>query len=126
MHQQLARQIHTADDIACLLIHARSWLVDQVLKRCLEQHLLGIRRSLHWLLSAATDAVNCYPARTLICCCCWPKMTMNRAARSEAFLMLPLWDIGLEVGHSVRTLDDCVNRRTADITVATNLMEAAC
>ena len=35
-----------------------------------------------------------------------------------------LWDIGLEVGHSARTLADCVQQATDDITIATNLMEA--
>jgi [protein-PII] uridylyltransferase len=43
--------------------------------------------------------------------------------RIEAFVTF-LWDIGLEVGHSVRTLAECHDEAAADITVATNLMEA--
>src|SRR5690606_23498011 len=34
-----------------------------------------------------------------------------------------LWDIGLEVGHSVRTLEDCETQARADVTVLTALME---
>lgn len=41
----------------------------------------------------------------------------------ERFLTL-LWDIGLEIGHSVRTVKQCVEIARTDITVATNIMES--
>jgi [protein-PII] uridylyltransferase len=34
------------------------------------------------------------------------------------------WDIGIEVGHSVRTIDECLTLAAADVTVQTTLMEA--
>lgn len=40
----------------------------------------------------------------------------------EAFIRF-LWDMGLEVGHSVRSIADCIAEARRDITVATNLME---
>ncbi len=34
-----------------------------------------------------------------------------------------LWDIGLQIGHSVRTVDECIEVAADDITIQTNLLE---
>lgn len=39
-------------------------------------------------------------------------------------LVQSLWDLGLEIGHSIRTIDECLNESAADITVQTSLLEA--
>ena len=39
-------------------------------------------------------------------------------------LVSQFWDIGLAVGHSVRTIDECVNAAQADVTVQTALSES--
>jgi [protein-PII] uridylyltransferase len=40
----------------------------------------------------------------------------------ESFITL-LWDIGLEIGQSVRTIEQCLEIARKDITVATNILE---
>lgn len=49
--------------------------------------------------------------------------TQNQQSAIEEFLHI-LWDCGLNIGHSVRTLDECISAATGDITIVTNLMEA--
>jgi [protein-PII] uridylyltransferase len=44
-------------------------------------------------------------------------------ARVERFFAF-LWDIGLEVGHSVRSIEECAQESTADVSVMTTLLEA--
>ncbi|AMP15953.1 [protein-PII] uridylyltransferase [Collimonas pratensis] len=43
--------------------------------------------------------------------------------RLEQLVQL-FWDIGLEIGHSIRTVDECLSESAADITVQTSLLEA--
>ena len=52
-----------------------------------------------------------------------PEVTDALRPPLERFLQM-LWDVGLEVGHSVRSVDDCVEQGARDITIATNLMES--
>ncbi|NHZ62564.1 [protein-PII] uridylyltransferase [Massilia genomosp. 1] len=44
-------------------------------------------------------------------------------ARLEELVQM-LWDLGLEIGSSIRTIDECMSESKADITVQTSLLEA--
>ncbi len=47
----------------------------------------------------------------------------GNAEHLQAFITL-LWDLKLDVGHSVRTLDECVTEAEKDLTIITNMMES--
>ena len=39
-------------------------------------------------------------------------------------MLYTLWDLGLKVGHSSRSLDDMVRQAKSDVTIRTALLEA--
>ncbi len=49
--------------------------------------------------------------------------TTGQQAKLESWVQA-CWDAGLEIGHSVRTIEACLAEADADITVETNLLEA--
>ena len=49
--------------------------------------------------------------------------TPETAARLEQLIGL-LWDIGLDIGHSVRSVNQCLDEAARDLTVQTTLLEA--
>lgn len=55
---------------------------------------------------------------------------INDSADSEQYhshvqkFLTTLWDVGLNVGHSVRTVSDCKNKAAEDLTIITNLIES--
>lgn len=50
------------------------------------------------------------------------QLTDDEKSSIETFVGL-LWDIGLDVGHSVRTLSECQKEAKEDVTIQTTLME---
>ncbi|QSX32516.1 bifunctional uridylyltransferase/uridylyl-removing protein GlnD [Shewanella avicenniae] len=52
-----------------------------------------------------------------------PVLTADEETKLSQFIAF-LWDTGLEIGHSVRTLGQTLEHGRGDITIATNLLEA--
>ncbi|MFN2309478.1 MAG: [protein-PII] uridylyltransferase [Gammaproteobacteria bacterium] len=106
------------------LVHGRCYLIDQFLRHIWARVLGGNAERLSLVAVGGYGRGELLPSSDVDLLILLPDTeTPDQAARIEAFLAL-LWDIGLEVGHSVRTVSDCVTQGERDITVATNLVEA--
>lgn len=106
------------------IIARRAWLVDHVLRALWEQQSwpADVRCALVAVGGYGRGELNLHSDIDLLLL-----FQANHIEKSKATieqLLTCLWDIGLEVGHSVRTLDECVDEASKDITIATNLMEA--
>ncbi|PWG63903.1 [protein-PII] uridylyltransferase [Sediminicurvatus halobius] len=109
---------------AAVLVPLRAQVVDAVVRR-LWQRCLGP------LAAEATIAAvggygrgELHPGSDTDLMVLLPPDAGSRFDAALTDFVTVLWDVGLEVGHSVRTVDDCVRQAERDITVATNLMEA--
>ena len=106
------------------LVEDRAWFVDQILREAWER--------LPWCEDAdiALLAVGGYGRGELHPFSDIDLLILLDNADHESFrepieqFLTLLWDIGLEVGQSVRSVDECASEARADLTVITNLMES--
>ncbi len=104
------------------LVHARAAQIDEV--------LLGLWRDYVAATDAALVAVGGYgrgelhPGSDVDIMLLLPDELPEGAEESLSAFFTALWDIGLEIGHSARTLAQCREEAAADLSVATTLMEA--
>ncbi|MGB5338092.1 MAG: DUF294 nucleotidyltransferase-like domain-containing protein, partial [Gammaproteobacteria bacterium] len=106
------------------LVYARSWLVDQVLLRAWSSYMAGMQDNLALVAVGGYGRNELMPGSDVDLLLLLPDTPDDRINAHVEALVTFLWDISLEVGHSVRTISDCIEQSLADITVATNLMEA--
>jgi [protein-PII] uridylyltransferase len=121
---QRLKQRFADDESVEQLVRDRARLVDTLLRTAWETHV-GRHAA-----EIALLAVGGYGRGELNLCSDIDVMILLPKTESaswqphvESFLAF-LWDIGLEVGHSVRTIDDCQRESAADVSVATTLIEA--
>src|SRR5581483_7328894 len=108
------------------LVHARAELVDVVLRELWRAHCVGAVAD-GWALVAVGGygRGELHPCSDIDILLLVPGGGPDAAARGMVERLVTfLWDIGLEVGHSVRTVEECAQESAADVSVMTTLIEA--
>jgi len=119
---EVLKQRFKAGRAATELVHARSNIVDAVLIKAWLQYFPEYTNDIALLAVGGYGRGELHPASDVdVQILLKDDGDHHNEALSEFITFL--WDIGLEIGHSVRTLKECVAEATADITVATNLQE---
>lgn len=104
------------------LVHARAAVIDEVLVELWQR---GANSS-----GAALIAVGGYgrgelhPYSDIDVMVLLPDELPPGAEEALSTFVTSLWDVGLEIGHSVRSIAQCFEEASSDLTVATTLMEA--
>jgi [protein-PII] uridylyltransferase len=121
---ELLRERFAADEDIEELVRDRARLVDITLRAAWKSHAGRYAGDLALIAVGGYGRGELHPCSDIDIMVLLPKSdSADWQPDIERFLAL-LWDIGLEVGHSVRSIDDCQRESLADIGVATTLFEA--
>jgi len=107
---------------AARLLGSHSRLVDRILTDIWRQSGLPTASAL--IAVGGYGRGELYPASDVDVLILLPDGDTSLTAGPLEQLIGTLWDIGLEIGHSVRTIDDCIEEARKDVTVQTNLLES--
>ena len=120
--QQALHQAYAGSANASAMLGGRAQLVDRALREIWQHFCLPDGYAL--LAVGGYGRGELYPASDVDILLLLPKDARAEQQAGLEQMVGVLWDIGLEVGHSVRSVADCVEEAKKDITVQTNLLEA--
>jgi [protein-PII] uridylyltransferase len=106
------------------LVHARAALIDALLAEAWRRQCAPSGE--RWALVAVGGygRAELHPCSDIDVLLLVPRSPDALEGTVIAGLVAYLWDIGLEVGHSVRTVEECAAESAADVGVMTTLLEA--
>lgn len=105
------------------LLRARAWFIDQILQEAWQSFDWGTHPTISLIAVGGYGRGELHPHSDIDLLLLTEEEQETLRPSIESFLTL-LWDIGLEVGHSVRSLAQCAEAAAADLTIITNLMES--
>ncbi len=120
---ELAARFEAEEPIEAI-VHARAALLDVLLTAAWTAHLGPDAGRLCLVAVGGYGRGELHPCSDVDVLVLVPTR-LEAASRSRVEdLVAFLWDIGLEIGHSVRTIAECASESAADVSVMTTLIEA--
>jgi [protein-PII] uridylyltransferase len=121
-HEELTSRF-LAEEPVEELVHARAALIDAVLREAWRTHC-ATRGAWALVAVGGYGRGELHPASDIDMLLLVPQPPDAAGSATVEQLVTFLWDIGLEVGHSVRTLAECREQCIGDASVMTTLLEA--
>jgi len=106
------------------LVRLRSELIDYLLVRLWRQHAGSIANDAALVAVGGYGRGELHPYSDVDIMVLFRDGLPESANSAISAFFTALWDVGLEIGHSLRTIADCRKQAEADLTVVTTLMEA--
>jgi len=118
------RERFLAGESVVTLVHARSACVDAVLTHLWQQYAKDCVATAALVAVGGYGRAELHPYSDVDILLLLPKKLPADDKSQLGDFVTALWDVGLEIGHSVRTVKQCRVEAKADLTVATSLMES--
>ncbi|SFK33418.1 [protein-PII] uridylyltransferase [Methylophaga sulfidovorans] len=105
------------------LVYQRASFVDEILNQIWQQHISD-DTPVSLIAVGGYGRGELHPFSDIDVLILLDESISDTPPDSLSSFLTQLWDVGLEIGHSVRTIQECRQQAEDDITIATNLLEA--
>lgn len=105
------------------LVHARADFIDQVLQKVWCQHHLD-EHQITLMAVGGYGRGELHPQSDVDILILTQAKISKELEEFIVTFVTQLWDIRLDIGHSVRSVKECLKQAQKDVTVATNLLES--
>lgn len=119
----ISQKFHEGVDIQVIL-HAHTYITDTLLKDLWLQYTDGLDTPICMAAVGGYGRRELHPASDIDILILLGGELSKSCEDKVASFVTQLWDIGLEVGHSVRTVQECSDQASHDLSIITNLLEA--
>jgi [protein-PII] uridylyltransferase len=106
------------------LVHERARIVDGIISDLWHRHAADLVDRVALVAVGGYGRGELHPHSDVDIMLLLPPKFDPAGSDSLSAFVTSLWDAGLEIGHSVRTVEQCYDEAKGDLTIATTLMEA--